>query len=686
MQQKYYRWIQWLLICSLILIIGIGLVLGWFYTFYYRDVVQEVDFNNFHYQPAQKSLIYSADDVLLAEVYNENRINVDISQISTHMQRAIIAIEDHRFYKHKGVDILGTLRALVENLRYKEVKQGGSTITQQLARNLFLNPERTYERKLKEAALAIALERRYSKDEILSMYLNQIYYGSGYYGVEIAAQKYFGKPAAQLSLAESALLAAVPNRPSDYDLHRHPEAAQKRQQLVLQRMLELGMINRMEYQRALKEKVEILPPDQQAQQYYRYPYFVVAALKELEEILGHQKLYAGGLVIHTTLNTKIQQLAEQTVADSLDSFAARRISAGNVALVSVVPQTGAVVALVGGRDFQTDQNNLALTPRQPGSTIKPFVYAAALDSGKIKSNTLVNATPRSFNGYYITNGGRWQGSVALQDAISYSLNVPVAELVQKLGFEAVADYLKRFGISTVTPSDYNFAALALGGMYHGIKPLELAAAYGVFANGGEYHQPYFIEQVTDHRGQLVYQHQRQARRVISKEVADTMHYFLKGVVTRGTGTGARIAWESAGKTGTTDDNRCLWFVGYTNNLATAVWVGNNDHTPVYGAGSGGSVAGPIWRQYMTAVIDGQHIDPPAVTVFRPALGQSAPPSEEKPEEALEESEEEQPVEQQQDQQQDQQQPPDSAPDRPEEQQPMPETETNPWLPSPAPEH
>lgn len=634
-----------------------GGLLGWFYEFYYRDIVKEVGIEKFRYQPAQKTLIYSADEVLLAELYNENRIYVDIGQISTDMQKAILAIEDHRFYKHQGVDVVGTLRAFVENLRYNEVKQGGSTITQQLARNLFLNNERTYKRKLKEVALAIALERRYSKDEILCMYLNQIYYGSGYHGVEIAAQKYFGKPAAQLSLAESSLLAAVPNRPSNYELHHNLGQARIRQQLVLKRMLELGMINHYRYQEALHQSVEVLPPSQQAEQDYKYPYFVTSAIKELEDILGHQKLYSGGLVVHTTLNTQIQQLAEHTAIESINNFAARRISASNMALVSVVPQTGAVTALVGGINFQADQNNLALTPRQPGSTIKPFVYAAALNNGKIKSNGVINATPRHFSGYLIKNSGNWSGNVTLQDAIRHSLNVPVAEMVEKQGFETVAHYLKRFGVSTVTSQDYNYAALALGGMYYGIKPLELAAAYGVFANGGEYYKPYLIAEVTDHRGQTVYQHQSQPRRVLSKEVADTMHYFLKGVMTGGTGTSARISWESAGKTGTTDDGRCLWFVGYTNNLATAVWIGNNDHTPVYGGGSGGAVAGPVWRQYMTAVINQQYIDPPTATVFRPPLREVVqPPPEQQP---AEEQQSEPPLE------------------------PVEQTEISPWLPPPA---
>lgn len=639
MAQKYYRWAKWLLIASLVIMVGTIALFGGFYKFYYHDLVQEMDIENYHYQPAQRSLIYSEDEVLLAEVYQENRIHVDLPQVASTMQAAIIAIEDHRFYDHHGVDVVGTFRSLLKNMRSGEVMQGGSTITQQLARNLFLSNEVTYTRKLKEMALAIALERRYSKEEILGMYLNQIYFGSGYHGVEVAAQKYFGKPAAELELAESALLAAVPNRPNDYELHDHLAAALPRQQLILDRMLSLGKIGQQTYQEAVQQPIEVLPFNHQQGANYKYPYFVMAAMEELNGIVDKEELYSNGLVVHTTLDTKVQQVAEDTITEHINKFAARRIAASNIALASVVPQTGAVAALVGGQDFQTDQNNLALTPRQPGSTIKPFVYAAALNSGKIRSDTLLNASPRKFNGYMIKNGGSWNGNVALQDAIKHSLNVPVAEALEKQGIGATADYLKRFGVSTVSDQDYNYAALALGGMYHGIKPLELAAAFGVFANGGEYQKPHLITKITDHQGQVIYQHQSQSRAVLKKNIADTMHYFLKGVVNGGTGSRASIPWESAGKTGTTDDGRCLWYVGYTSNLSTAIWVGNNDNTPVSSSATGGTVAAPVWRQYMTSIIKQKYINRPASSGFRPKLGATALTPDEDEEEELESPEE-----------------------------------------------
>lgn len=602
-------WHLWLLVIILLLaVIALGGLL-WFFSFCHKISLQE-NIAEFQYQPAEKTCIYSADGVLLAEVYDQDRSYVALEDISPNMLKAIVAIEDHRFYQHIGADFIGTLRALMKNIASGQVVQGGSTITQQLARNLFLTNERTYERKLKEIAIAIALERKFSKDEILEMYLNQIYFGSGYYGVETAAQKYFGKPAKELTLAESALLAGIPNRPVDYDLHHNLPAAQKRQRVVLQRMLDLHMISDREYQRAIEEEIKVQKP-QVKNDNYRHPYFVSAVIRQLEEQFGHEQVYQGGLKVYTTLNTEQQNIAETVCQNSVNSFAQRGIKASNIALVSVVPQTGAVTALVGGTDFQADQNNMALIPRQPGSTIKPLVYAAALNSNIISPYSQINAQPREFAGYVINNPISWGGKTAsVSDALRYSLNVPVAELVSKLGFEKTAAYIRRFGITTVTKNDLNYAALALGGMYYGVKPLEMAAAYAVFANDGQYNRPYFIEKVVDQNGKIIYQHQIKPKRVINAQTARVMHSFLVNVVQRGTGRYARIPLESAGKTGTTDQNRCLWFVGYTKNLATAVWVGNSDNRPVYGVAGGGSVAGPVWQQYMLALLDEHPIAEP----------------------------------------------------------------------------
>ncbi|MEG6616548.1 PBP1A family penicillin-binding protein [Peptococcaceae bacterium 1198_IL3148] len=611
---KYYTLLKIILIFSLIILITIGATIGWFYERYYKDITAQVGLASYQYQPIQKTQIYSADNVLLAELYAENRVCVDIEDISPEMQQAIIAIEDHRFYKHGGIDIFGTMRAFVENIRNHAVVQGGSTITQQLARHLFLTYERTYERKLKEAALAIALEQKYTKQEILSMYLNEIYFGSGYYGVETAAQHYFGKPAAQLNLAESTLLAAVPNQPSQYELHGHLDNAIKRQRAILNRMVGLGMISMEQYATALQQEIKVLPPTELN---FKHPYFTSVAIDQLEELIGHENIYKGGLVVHTTLNTQMQQQAEITVSQAMDTFKQRGIGASNLALVSVVPRTGAVASLVGGVDFATDQNNLAVTPRQPGSTIKPFVYAAALDAGIINMHSRLNAASKSFNGYLIKGSSTSTGSVSLPEAIRRSLNVPVAEVVNKMSFDRTINYLKNFGITTITENDRNFAALALGGMYHGIKPLEMATGYAVFGNQGLYNKPYFIETVKDINGIVIFQHQPKPSRVISAQAANNMHQMLKNVVSGGTGSYARIPWESAGKTGTTDDNRCLWFVGYTNNLATAIWVGNNDNRPVYGAGSGGAVAGPVWKQYMMAVIEKGYVEKPAKMAYTP---------------------------------------------------------------------
>ena len=609
--------VHWVLKCLLVLVLlFITIVLGltiWFYNFY-QDVTNHMDIYNFEYIPIQKTVVYSADGVLLAELYDEDRTYIAPDMISPHMKEAIIAVEDHRFYHHRGVDFLGILRAVVKNMESNQVIQGGSTITQQLARNLFLSHERTYQRKLQEIALAIALEKKYTKEEILGMYLNHVYFGSGYYGIETAAQKYLGKPALELTLAESALLAGIPNRPSDYELHGNFSRAKERQRLVLVRMSEEGLITPRDRDNATLEEITILDRNpKNSSYYYLHPYYVSEAVKQLEEILSQQAVYTGGLVVYTTLNTKMQQEAEEICAQQVANFNRRGIRATNMALVSVVPQTGAVTALVGGVDFKTDQNNLALTPRQPGSSIKPLIYAAGLNTKTINVHSQLDAQTKQYGGYVIK--GRAEGTASLQEAIRHSLNVPAAEVVNRLGFESAAKYLQLFGVTSVTANDYNYAALAMGGMFHGISPLEMASAYGVFANEGIYNKPYFIERVENSQGMVLYTHQGENRRVVSKEVAGAMHHCLKNVVTGGTGTNARLPWECAGKTGTTDRNRAMWFVGYTSNLSTAVWVGNTDNTPVYGGGSGGTIAAPAWRQYMLAVINGGYIEAPGGIVY-----------------------------------------------------------------------
>lgn len=551
--------------------------------------------NRFEAEPTPTpSTLYDAGGEILASLGQGGRF-VSFGEIPKAVRDAVVAIEDARFWSHPGVDVVGIARAVVVNLRKGARAQGGSTITQQLARNLFLSPEKRYIRKFQEAILALLLEARYSKSEILALYLNRVYFGNGAYGVDEAARTYFGKPAQELTLAEGALLAGVLRAPSRYSPFANPDLALERRSVVLSRMEELGLVTAEEAEAARNAPLELA-----GRRGGEAPYFVDYVEKWLVERFGADRVFHEGLQVVTTLDRRVQEAAERALGDHQG------------AIVALEPRTGHVVALVGGRDYIESQFNRATqSRRQPGSAFKPFVYAAALEQGW-QMNDLVEDVPRTWGEYSPRNfRGEYWGSVTMKHALVESLNNGSVWLLAQVGVDRAIAMARRLGISTLT-SDDRHLALALGGLTQGVIPLEMAAAYVPFANGGLWHEPVPVKEVRDRRGALLYEHRPTPRRVLSEEVAFFITDMLRDAVERGTGSAAAIGRPQAGKTGTTDDQVNAWFVGYTPELVAAVYIGNDDGSPL--PGGGGTLAAPVWARMMTAALAG-----------RPAADFQAPP-------------------------------------------------------------
>ncbi|MGH2403690.1 MAG: transglycosylase domain-containing protein, partial [bacterium] len=492
-------------------------------------------------------------------------------------------------------------RALWRNFREAELVEGGSTITQQLARNVFLTQERAIGRKISEILLAVEIERRLTKEEILERYLNQVYFGQGAYGIEMAARVYFGKPVKSVTLPEAALLAGLIRAPSLYSPYRNFHLAKARQEAVLTKMASLGFISTEEAASARGAKIALAPPNAGLAG-IRAPYFVSFILARLLETYGEDMVYKGGLKVYTTLDTRMQALAEKAVRNGIASGQRRRLNIGQAALVAVDPNTGAVRAMIGGTDFEASQFNRAWQARrQPGSAFKPFVYTTAIDRG-IPPTHLIDDSPIT---YRIPGAKDWSpknydrrfsGQVTLRRALERSINVPAVRTLHEVGSDQVIEHAKKMGIeSPLQPH----LSLALGSAE--VTPLEMATAFSTLANGGLRVRSMSIVKVTDARGKVLEEH-RPAREVgLRADVAYVMTDILKGVIQRGTGTAAAIGRPAAGKTGTTDDYRNAWFIGYTPHLSTAVWVGNDDNTPMRRV-VGGGLPAEIWASFMRPAV------------------------------------------------------------------------------------
>jgi penicillin-binding protein 1A len=579
--------------------------------------------------PPVKTLVYDVNGKLVHEFYKENRSLVPLRQIPRAMVDAILSIEDRRFYQHWGIDPVRLIGALIQDVIARRPEQGASTITQQLARNLFLTHEKTFSRKIKEAILAVRIEQTYTKDEILQMYLNQIYFGEGAYGVDAAARIYFGKPVIELTLPECALLAGLPRNPRDYSPRRDPDRALKRRNLVLASMLQNKKINRAQYETASEaplgvSKTRVDPREA--------PYFMEMVRLYLEERYGSNQIFEGGLRIYTTLDADLQQAAEESLERRLTDLEQRngtKKTRASVlaksktaqpgeksqtdylqgAVVAIDPASGQIRALVGGRDFnESNFNRATQAARQPGSAFKPFIYTAAIDNG-YTPNEMILDTPVSFRA---GNGEDWspqnydhkfRGPVTLRTALAKSLNVPAAKLLQKLGTPVVTSYARRLGIHSHLGNDLS---LALGTSE--VNLLELTSAYGVFADQGVRTTPVFVLRVEDKNGKILEQTRTAAEEVLSPETALTMTNMMQTVLQSGTAAAARsigLTVPAAGKTGTTDDYTDAWFVGYTPSLVTGVWVGFDRKQKIGPNMTGAAAALPIWVDVVSAGTKGK---------------------------------------------------------------------------------
>lgn len=552
--------------------------------------------------PSQTTKIYAKNGDLIANLYMEDRELVSLTQISDIAQKAIIAVEDWRFYVHRGIDVQGIARAALANLRRKRITQGGSTITQQMARAVFLTQKRTLLRKIQEILLALQIERKYSKDEILQIYLNQIYFGEGAYGIEAAARRFFGKHAGELELHEAALLASLPQRPTENSPYRDPERAKRRRDMVLDRMVEVGFITPMEAADA-KEMPLDLKAKHSSEQILRAPYFTSYVIEQLLKQYGPTMVYRGGLRVYTTLDLSLQAEADKAVKVGLKRARQQNLNATQAAIAVVRVGTGEILALVGGRDFAESQFNRAWqAKRQPGSAFKPFTYLAALDNGYTPSSTVVDA-PVSFP---LGGGRRWKpsnydhrfsGPMTLTTALQYSRNIPAVKLAHALGIATVLDYCRRLGLESLHPQKDMTLAVALGGMTYGVSPLEMAGAFAAFANDGAFIKPYGYSKVTEASGIVIYEHVPERTQVVRPDVARTLTQMLQRVITSGTGRRANIGRPAAGKTGTTSEWRDAWFIGYTPDISAAVWVGNDDNSRTRRI-TGGSLPAMIWADFM----------------------------------------------------------------------------------------
>jgi penicillin-binding protein 1A len=674
------------------------------YSHVSQDLPQISSLKN--YRPPLITTVYSDDNRKIAEFYEERRIVARVSEIPQNLIHAFIAAEDSRFFEHEGVDIISIIRAFLKNLEAGTVVQGGSTITQQVTKSFLLTPEKSYERKLREAILAYQIEKAFSKEEILYLYLNQIYLGHGAYGVGAAAENYFGKSFKNMSLAECAMLAGLPKAPGRDSPFRHPQKARERQLYVLDRMVKEGYITPEQMKAAAEEKLDIKPRKNWFIE--KVPYYTEHVRRYIEDKYGRDALYRGGLKIYTAVNIEMQEAARDAVESGLRAHDKRRgyrgpvkhlkpeerekflkelqnmlaeddppgIAKGKIikalvtevnkgdktvvvqmgdeqgkitardmrwgriskiregdiiwvrvkekkqgeklwelaleqepkaqgALVCIETGTGQVKAMVGGRDFRKSQFNRAVqSRRQPGSSFKPIVYAAAIDKGYTPATEIIdNAFVRKeYNKIWKPQnyGRKFYGPILLRKALAKSRNLATIKILNDIGVDYTVNYAKKLGI---TSELYGDLSLALGAS--GVSLIELVKAYSVFANLGELIEPVFITKIVDRDGNLLEQNSPEKKRVIEASTAYVMTSLLQSVVREGTATNIGRAFKDrpvAGKTGTTNNLRDAWFVGYSPEYVTGAWVGYDEERPLGKGETGGKTASPIWLKFMKKVL------------------------------------------------------------------------------------
>jgi len=555
---------------------------------------------------ASSLFLDDAGEVIFTAQSAERRNPVELEKIPLHVQNCFIAIEDNRFYEHGGIDYRATLRAILMTVSGREV-QGGSTITQQLAKNAFLTQERTITRKIREAYIAKELERQYSKKEILTMYLNQIYFGNGVYGIESASKMYFNKDVQNLTLSEAAVLAAIPKAPNYYNPFVNPKANKERQELVLDQMEKYGYLTAEENTQVKAEEVKLFEGHKKEQVDLRSYFYDMCAQKVMSEF-DADALYKGGLRIYTTLNSKMQEEAEKSMRKHLPDFYEddNHKHQPQCAVVAIDPKTGEVKAMIGGRG-DDKFNRAVLAVRQPGSSFKPFVYVTAMQSGFTPASIIEDKEEEFAKDWKPQNvTKKFYGKVSLRTALKRSMNVATIALAREVGVYKIVQNAERMGISTLVDSgkysDVNLA-MAIGGLTNGVVPLEMASAYGVFATGGNYARPFAIKKIEDRNGNVIYEYNQNVRRVLDEKSTYLTVDMLKDVLISGSGGGMGIGRPAAGKTGTTDNSVDAWFIGFTPDLCTAVWVGDDNNKPMKAKDDSWSVAGSgtplaIWHTFM----------------------------------------------------------------------------------------
>lgn len=548
----------------------------------------------------QTSKIYSSDGVLLANLFPENRVIVSINFVSPLLVDAVVAVEDERFFEHPGVDITSIFRAFAAGLRSGEIRQGGSTISQQYIKNAYFSNEQTIGRKIKEAVLAFKIERELTKREILEKYLNTVYFGSGAYGVETASKQFFGKSAKDLTLEEAATLAGIIRNPAKYSPYTNPEASLLRRDYVLKKMLKLKKISKNTYRKATVQPLVAKPLVKK--RYKVTDYFIENVRKELYSTYGEDIVLRGGLKVITTLDSRLQKIAEKAAFNDLN-----RPGDPSVALIALDVNSGAIRAMVGGKDFNSSKFNLATqSRRQPGSAFKTILLATAISKGispqkkyKADSSLVIKLPGKKWE---VSNyEGIGEKEMTLRDATIYSVNTVFAQLIMDIGPNEVVGMAKNLGITTQIEPD---PIIALGGLKTGVSPLEMAVAYMSFANGGYRYNPYNVQKITDLTGRTFSYTQPVRQQVIDTKLAYSVTEILKDVIRKGTGFRANAGGEIAGKTGTTQNYADAWFIGYTPELATSIWVGYPDKKipmkNIHGKKiTGGTYPAQIWKDFIT---------------------------------------------------------------------------------------
>lgn len=587
------------LFIALCLVVFAGLGFGYIFAAY-----QSLPAVGNNMRPAVSSQVFDSHGRLITTLHSDqNRLPIDINKVPQNLQNAFIAAEDNRFYEHIGIDPIGIFRAIFANLTNRGIAQGGSTITQQLAKNAFLSQEQTLKRKIQEAMLALEIEHKYSKKEILEMYMNQIYFGQGAYGIQTAAKTYFNKDVNELTLTQCAMLAGLPKSPNYYSPFNNLNEAKKRKNVVLDQMVKYDYVSAAEAEDAKNQDLG-LSKSHQSKEADEYASFIDYVSQQVAKKYGDDALYKEGLKIYTTMDVDKQHAAVRAMRNLPNNYTDENgLTQPQAAIVSIDPKTGHILAMVGGRG-QDSFNRASMAVRQPGSAFKPFVYLTALQHD-MTPDTTMDDQPVTYGSWSPKNaGGSYSGTMALSDALAHSVNTIAVQLADRVGTKNIIANAKKMGITTLDAKDDNLA-MALGGLTKGVTPLEMASAYGTFANKGVHVKPTAIVKILDRNGNVLedastLEKEETKTRVMSEREAYEMTTMLEGVIDHGTGTAAAIGRPAAGKTGTTDDNKDAWFVGYTPDIVTAVWIGDDTGSHSLGEIYGGTIPAEIWKDYMSS--------------------------------------------------------------------------------------